>query len=64
MDKKDARELKDVIGVIDYKQVSFSYEKSETVLKNINLHVDAGKSVAIVGPSGGGKTTTMSQKEP
>ena len=60
MDKKDARELKDVIGVIDYKQVYFSYEKSETVLKNINLHVDAGKSVAIVGPSGGGKTTLCS----
>lgn len=60
VDKKDARELRDVTGVIDYKDVSFSYEKSETVLKNIDLHVDAGKSVAIVGPSGGGKTTLCS----
>ncbi len=57
VDRTDAGELKNVKGVIDYKNVSFSYEDEETVLENINLHVDAGKSVAIVGPSGGGKTT-------
>lgn len=57
VDDKNAVEMADVKGVIDYKNVSFSYEEEETVLENINLHVDAGKSVAIVGPSGGGKTT-------
>ncbi len=57
VDDKNAVELADVKGIIDYKNVSFSYEEEETVLENINLHVDAGKSVAIVGPSGGGKTT-------
>lgn len=56
-DACDAKELNNVQGVIDYKDVSFAYEDEETVLENINLHVDAGKSVAIVGPSGGGKTT-------
>ncbi len=60
LDKSDAKELSNVTGVIDYKDVSFSYEKEETVLKNVDLHVDAGKSVAIVGPSGGGKTTLCS----
>ncbi len=60
VDDPDAGELSGVTGVIDYKNVSFSYEKEETVLKNINLHVEAGKSVAIVGPSGGGKTTLCS----
>ena len=60
VDDPDAGELTGVTGVIDYKDVSFSYEKEETVLKNINLHVEAGKSVAIVGPSGGGKTTLCS----
>ncbi len=57
VDSKDATELNNVSGVIDFENVSFSYEEEETVLENINLHVDAGKSVAIVGPSGGGKTT-------
>ncbi len=60
VDDPDAGELSGVSGVIDYKNVSFSYEKEETVLKDINLHVEAGKSVAIVGPSGGGKTTLCS----
>jgi ATP-binding cassette subfamily B protein len=60
VDKENAAELKDVKGVIDYENVSFSYENDEAVLSNINLHVDAGKSVAIVGPSGGGKTTLCS----
>jgi len=60
VDRPDAKELSDVRGVIDYKDVSFSYEKEETVLNHVDLHVDAGKNVAIVGPSGGGKTTLCS----
>ena len=56
-DAPDAGELTDVKGVIDYKDVCFSYEEEEAVLEHINFHVDAGKSIAIVGPSGGGKTT-------
>ncbi|MCR5789927.1 MAG: ABC transporter ATP-binding protein/permease [Lachnospiraceae bacterium] len=59
-DSPDAFPLTEVTGVIDYENVCFSYEKEETVLKDINLHLDAGKNVAIVGPSGGGKTTLCS----
>lgn len=44
-------------GVIEFRNVSFSYNDSKEVLNNINLHVDAGKKLALVGPSGGGKTT-------
>ncbi|MCR5688567.1 MAG: ABC transporter ATP-binding protein/permease [Lachnospiraceae bacterium] len=59
-DSPGARELESVTGVIDYEDVSFSYENDENVLRHIDLHIDAGRSVAIVGPSGGGKTTLCS----
>ena len=59
-DAKDCEELKDVVGVIDYKDVSFSYQGEEKVLDHMNIHIDAGKSIALVGPSGGGKTTICS----
>ena len=60
VDAPDARPLQDVKGVIDYNDVSFSYEKNETVLSHIQIHIDAGRTVALVGPSGGGKTTLCS----
>ncbi len=60
MDAPDAKDLTDVKGVLDYRDVSFSYDNGESVLEHINVHVDAGKSVAFVGPSGGGKSTLCS----
>lgn len=57
IDAPDAKELKDVKGDIELKNVSFSYNDKTKVLKNINLKIDAGKTLALVGPSGGGKTT-------
>ncbi len=59
-DAPDAGELKAVQGVIDYRDVSFCYNDEEAVLEHINIHVDAGRSVALVGPSGGGKSTLCS----
>lgn len=60
VDRLDAKELKDVKGVIDYQDVSFAYTDEEPVLNHVNIHIEAGKSVALVGPSGGGKTTLCS----
>lgn len=60
VDASDAQPLDDIQGVIDYENVSFAYQKEEVVLDNINIHIDAGKSIALVGPSGGGKTTICS----
>lgn len=59
-DAPDSQELRDVKGVIDYKDVCFSYNAEESVLDHINIHIDAGRSIALVGPSGGGKTTICS----
>ncbi len=57
-DKKDAAELTNVKGNIRFENVSFHYNDDNTqVLSNINLDIKQGDSVALVGPSGGGKTT-------
>ena len=56
-DAPDAAELKDVEGEICFKNVSYSYDESKEVLKNVNLLIGKGKKLALVGPSGGGKTT-------
>ncbi|WP_289183799.1 ABC transporter ATP-binding protein [uncultured Dubosiella sp.] len=56
----DAKSLSDVKGVIDFEHVGFSYEDNETILDDVNIHIKAGRKVALVGPSGGGKTTLCS----
>ncbi|SHI69910.1 ABC transporter ATP-binding protein [Lutispora thermophila] len=60
VDKKDSIELKKVKGKITFKNVSFKYDDSRYVLENINLNVNPGETVALVGPSGGGKSTICS----
>ena len=59
-DAPDAQELKNVQGVIDYDHVTFSYNEEEHVLDDVSIHIEAGRSIALVGPSGGGKTTICS----
>ncbi|MDR1230806.1 MAG: ABC transporter ATP-binding protein/permease [Spirochaetaceae bacterium] len=56
-DKADAVELKRAAGNIEYRDVSFAYNKGKRVLTGVNLSIPQGKTVALVGPSGGGKTT-------
>lgn len=56
-DKKDAVELANVEGNIDYHDISFSYDNKSHVLKNVNIQVKKGQTIAFVGPSGAGKTT-------
>ncbi|WP_373818708.1 ABC transporter ATP-binding protein [Glaesserella sp.] len=63
-DKPDAKELTNVVGRINFEHVSFGYteisENPMPVLKDIHFQIEAGESVAIVGPSGAGKTTITS----
>lgn len=56
-DSPDARELTTVQGRIEFKDVTFSYDDEAHVLQHVNLEIPAGKTVALVGPSGAGKTT-------
>jgi len=56
-DAPDAKELANVQGVIEFKNVNYAYEHSEEVLHDVNLRLEQGRKLALVGPSGGGKTT-------
>ncbi|EGD48255.1 ABC transporter transmembrane region [Ruminiclostridium papyrosolvens DSM 2782] len=60
VDRKGAKPLVNPRGDISYNNVSFRYEKDSEVLDNVNISIEAGKTVAFVGPSGGGKTTICS----
>ena len=56
-DAPDAAELRDVKGQVDVDHVSFAYEGDLDVLHDVDLHIKAGETLAVVGPSGGGKST-------
>ena len=56
-DKPDAIELRNVEGRIDVENVTFAYEQELDVLHGVTLHVTPGETIAVVGPSGGGKST-------
>ena len=57
VDKEDAVNLKEIKGKIEFKNVAFKYSEKKFVLSNINLVIMPGETMALVGPSGGGKTT-------
>ncbi|MPQ47253.1 ATP-binding cassette domain-containing protein [Marinifilum sp. N1E240] len=57
VDKDDAKQVEKFENAIEYKNVSFSYNGERQVLKNVELEIPKGKTVALVGQSGSGKTT-------
>ena len=60
VDKNNALTLTDVKGNIEFNNVSFSYNEYHKVLNDVSIKIEAGKNIALVGPSGGGKTTLCS----
>lgn len=59
-DKPDAREMKPITGNISFEDVTFAYEEGKNVLENVSFDVKAGESIALVGPTGAGKSTIVS----
>lgn len=59
-DAPDATELPDIKGEVTYEDVTFGYEPEQMIVENINFTVAPGESIALVGPTGAGKTTIVS----
>lgn len=58
-DDPSCLELKDVLGNVEFKNVYFGYEKNQTIINNVSFKVSPGQNIAIVGPTGAGKTTLV-----
>ena len=58
-DAPDAAILPEIDGRVDFDKVTFAYEEGINILENMNLHVKAGESIALVGPTGAGKSTIV-----
>ena len=56
-ESENAEELANVEGVIEFKNVTYSYNPTKEVIRNVDLRLEKGRKLALVGPSGGGKTT-------
>ncbi len=58
-DDEDAVELKNIKGNVELKNVTFAYQNDTTILKDVSVNAKAGQTIAIVGPTGAGKTTII-----
>ncbi|MBO6066367.1 MAG: ABC transporter ATP-binding protein, partial [Lachnospiraceae bacterium] len=58
-DEKDCSELSEVPGKVDFNDVTFAYDEGVNILEHFDLHVKPGETIALVGPTGAGKTTVI-----
>ena len=59
VDEKGAGELRDIRGEVDFEGVSFSYDDGDQTINDISFHAEKGEAIALVGPTGAGKTTII-----
>ena len=59
-DREDAKEMPEIKGEVSFNNVTFAYETGPNILENLSLTAKAGESIALVGPTGAGKTTIVS----
>lgn len=57
--KENSIELKDIKGKVDFNDVTFAYDEGVNILEHFDLHVKPGETIALVGPTGAGKTTVI-----
>jgi len=58
-DAPGAKDLPHITGEVEFRDVTFGYEEGINILEHVNLHVKAGESIALVGPTGAGKSTVV-----
>ncbi len=58
-DQADCKELEHVEGAVDFNDVTFAYDEGVNILEHFDLHVKPGETIALVGPTGAGKTTVI-----
>lgn len=58
-DSENVTEMPPIEGSVDFEQVSFSYDANNNVLQNVSFHIKPGETIALVGPTGAGKTTIV-----
>lgn len=57
--KPDAVDMPSIVGNVDFENVTFRYEEGKDILKDVSFHIEAGSNIALVGPTGAGKTTVI-----
>ena len=57
--KEGCYDLPNITGTVDFDDVTFSYDPEKVILKNVSFHVEPGQTIALVGPTGAGKSTVV-----